>query len=151
MRILQIEDLYTLKFIAALNKIRNGEAPNILENYCAWNEPTSRRWYQIKTPCKIGAISRLLPQFEQANKWNKFFTDQNSLDIDTLSTKKLSKRWKQEIIDSYYQECDLSKCYSCKMQKIFFREKFEKDEQRREEIRKINFICTERENKMIYD
>ena len=151
MNILQISELYTLKVISSINKVRNGEAPHILNSYCEWNDPQSRRWFQIKTPCKVSKISRLLPQYEQTNTWNKFFNEYNTIDIDSLDTKKLSKKWKSEMISSYYQECDLKKCYSCRMQTIFLKERMEKQEKRHEENRQAKFKITERENKMLYE
>ena len=151
MNILQLDDLYKLRVVTALNKVRNGEAPNILANYCEWNDLESRRWFQIKTPCRVNAITRSLPQYEQINVWNKFFTEQTALDIDSYTTKKLSKKWKQDILSSYYNECDLSKCYSCRMQLIFLKERMKKQEERSEEIRKANYERTERINKILFD
>lgn len=150
LNILQLHDLYTIKTLALLNKIRTGEAPDIIKGYLQWNQKDTRRWYQVRTWCNISKISRKLPGAAQAKTWNDHFNEVNHQELDLYPTKKLSRKWKDEKIATYYRICDMKKCYSCRMTAEYQAKKMKEREEKREEIRAKKYETQKRINNMIY-
>ena len=151
LNLLQLQDLYKLKVLTALSKIRNEEAPKIIHKYCTWNDRNHRRWFQIKIRCKTTSLERKLPIYYQTNVWNDHFKEAaNATNIDIYETNKLSKLLKADIIEKYYSFCDLKKCYSCEEKEKIMLKKQQARQEKEEEERRKRFKSMQRENERIY-
>ena len=115
MNCLQLQDLYRQRVLTALYKVKTTQVPELLLNYCHWNDKNSRRWFNIRFPVQYAHMDKILPQRHQFQVWNTFFTEET---IDLLeyevTTKNFSKNIKARIMESYYEECTEKHCYSCK-------------------------------------
>ena len=98
-----------------LYKVYTEQVPELLLNYCSWNEKDSRRWYMIRLPVRQSRMDKILPYRHQINLWNSFFSEETSelLQVE-VSGKSFAKKLKATMLQSYYEECDLKHCYSCK-------------------------------------
>ena len=61
-------------------------------------------------------MDKILPYQKQITLWNNFFTEETAeqrLRME-ITGKSFAKKLKENIIGSYYDECELKHCYSCK-------------------------------------
>ena len=121
---MQLEDLNKQRVIASLYKVKEEQVPELLLGYCKWMPEESRRWYQIQLPVKRTQMDKLLPLEKQASVWNNFFQDQTiELLRYPVTAKAFNKNVKNHIIETYYDECELKVCYSCKARLAALEEK----------------------------
>ena len=114
MNCLQLEDLYKQRVLTMLYKIYTDQVPELLINYCNWNDKESRRWYMIKLPVKGSRLDKILPYTHQILQWNTFFNEETAeLLRFEVTGKSFAKKIKEHILQTYYEECELRHCYSC--------------------------------------
>ena len=117
--ILQVKDLYKVKVLQTLYKVKNDEVPAPVKSYLTWQPDGSRRAGLMKLPVENSAITAKLSATNFVNTWNSFFEDDSNKEYLRLlsSYEKTFKGFvKSAIIDKYYSKCTLQDCYSCKKQ-----------------------------------
>ena len=116
MNCMQLEDLYKQRVLTMLYKIQTEQVPELLLKYCEWNNKESRRWYMIKVPVKQSRMDKILPYQQQLTLWNNFFTEESAEQLlrAEVTGKTFAKKVKETIIGTYYDECEIKHCYSCK-------------------------------------
>ena len=118
-----------------LHKIKHGNVPQIIKNYCTWNEEGARRWHQIKPDNNSLKMVKKLPKFQQTNVWNATINDQNRELTENPKTKTFGKQLKQLLIQKYETTCNMKGCYSCEQEHKKQREMQEKREKEKEKER----------------
>ena len=70
----------------------------------------------IKLPVKQSRMDKILPYRQQITLWNNFFTEETAelLLRGEATGKTFARKVKENIIGTYYEECELKHCYSCK-------------------------------------
>ena len=118
LKILQLEDLRKLKTLTSMNKIRLGIGPKVLKTFFKWSDPDSRRPLEVKstsrTNIKTIKLIEKLPTEQYKKIWNNY-AKRTTL-ISNVSPKGFSKNVKTDILEQYYEKCELKNCYSCSKQ-----------------------------------
>ena len=109
MNCMQLEDLYKQRVLTMLYKVQTEQVPELLLKYCEWNSKDSRRWYMIKLPVKQSRMDKILPYRQQITLWNNFFTEETAelLLRGEATGKTFARKVKENIIGTYYEECEL--------------------------------------------
>ena len=140
LNILKLQDLYTQRTCVMLHKIKHGSVPEIIQDYCSWNEEGTRRWHQIKTENNSLKMVKKLPKFQQINIWNKTINEHNRELTEITKTKTFGKKLKEVLLQEYETTCTKKGCYSCEQERLKLlemeRRKEEEKEKEREQKRK---------------
>ena len=116
-----------------LHKVYKENVPEIIKNYCKWNNEDSRRWHNIKKENNNKRIIKYLPKYYQVDAWNETITAENSDLLRLHNTKTFGKKLKERLIAGYETTCEINGCYSCNEEKAKEKLKKEMREREREE------------------
>ena len=97
MKALQINDLYKAKVFASLNKSRTEVCPEAIQDYCKFNDESSRRWFHTKTQVKLNKLQRSLPLVHQCKAWNEMISP-DSEHMLRMPVKNANEEFKRQTI-----------------------------------------------------
>ena len=112
---LHIKDIFKLNCLSTAMKAKNKEGPKILQEFLSWYPPESRRAHLLRIP-KFNNLTQKTTSVSIPELWNEQI-EALSEDMLKMPSRLFKSNLKKIILDSYYETCDLSNCYSCSRHK----------------------------------